>query len=1107
MTQIATLIIDMAANISRLQSDMQQARASVTGAAGDMQRAANTARGALEALGAGISIAAIVASVQQVSKAIIDAEAQAVKFRAAMGSIVGAENVARELDYVRSTARQLGLDLDATSNAYLRLSASARGTALAGDETRNIFTAVSRAATTLGLSSAEADGALLAISQMMSKGTVQAEELRGQLGERLPGAFQIAARAMGVSTAELGKMLEAGQVVADDFLPKFARELMKMGESAEKASGTAARELQRMKNAWGEFTQAVADSGTANVIGGVLGRFASAFANIAEQIRIAKAQGAGFFGQMRAAIDAPFGGTAQQRLEGATRDYNNASGPFANLDRMAAQARIDGAARDLSVLNADKGYADETSRGRFGEIAREAARAAAETDKLRISVGSLRREMSGQDKDFQAHLTSLRQAFERGVIPTQKEYVDLVTKLIEKEGGVKDAMKARSDAQKEGERAAKKLNEAYFEGIGISKDYSERVRELETLYKTKKYSTEQYVDAIKRLASEQPIVRENVRKEADAQKYLADMQREGAEAREKYADSLLKGQAEAEKALATVTEERDKLGMTKEQLVELTAKRYEAMAATAEQRAEEASLTGEYGEQIKALERTAQAYRDAARVVREGGRVQAGIDDARRVSEEAKKAADAWRQQTEQIERSITDSLMRGFESGKGFAQGLVDTLKSMFKTLVLRPVISAIVQPVAGGLTGLLGLSGLATAGTGSGGAAGTAGAVGSVASGASGLGGLLGGFGGSLGAFGSSMGASMATMFSGPGLFATLGEAATLVQGGAVASGLGMGAGAALPYLGAAMAIVSLLAKKRGGPKLGGSFTTGGLDRFYTPTTADTEVGGIGSGVISSIAQYANMLGGSASGIGLSLGFDSDPQGTAGSRISALLRGATGQTIYESVNRDVGRDDAVLQAELGNETARLIIAGLKDAQLPTAVRDFLASIDVARVTAGTLDSIMAQAGALVPKVAGLDGQTVLYSNEQRALLAQMGPQPRPGGTVLFDAGITDDGMGPRLPLSPVDQVAAVLGDAPTLQESIASAVADATGAGTPTSELRSVSSEMLDVMIAQRADHQEIATRHSAAFTAMHAELQQLRSAFERINIIATMSSVRPA
>ena len=44
---------------------------------------------------------------------------------------------------------------------------------------------------------------MLALAQMASKGTVQAEELRGQLGERLPGAFKIAAAAMGVTQAEL----------------------------------------------------------------------------------------------------------------------------------------------------------------------------------------------------------------------------------------------------------------------------------------------------------------------------------------------------------------------------------------------------------------------------------------------------------------------------------------------------------------------------------------------------------------------------------------------------------------------------------------------------------------------------------------------------------------------------------------------------------------------------------------------------------------------------------------------------------------------------------------------------------------------------------------
>ncbi len=1101
MTQIATLIIDMAANVSRLMSDMQSARTAVTGAAGDMQRAANTARSALEAIGVTVSVAAVIASVRQIGSALIDAEASAVKFRAAMGALVGADNVGRELDFVRSTARQLGLDLDATANSYIKLAASARGTSLAGAQTQEIFTAVSRAATTLGLSSAEADGALLAISQMMSKGTVQAEELRGQLGERLPGAFQVAVRAMGVSTQELGKMLEAGQVIADDFLPKFAKELMKMGESAEAGARTAARELQRMKNAWSEFTQAVADSGAAQAIGGILGRFASAFANIAEQIRIAKAEGKGFFGQMGAAIDAPFGGTAQQRLNSATRDFNNASGPFANLDRMDAQSRIDRAARELSILNADKGYADETSRGRFGEIATASAKAAGEVSKLTGELTKLRTEMSGQDKDFQAHLSTYRRAFEQGIIPTQKEYVDLVTKLIEKEGGVKDAMKARSGATTEAQREAKRLNETLFESLGVNKDYLEELQRLHTLHQTGKLGLEQYRAAVERLIQAQPGVRENARAEADAQKFLADMQREATAARDKYAESLFKGRDEAERALAVVTEERAKVGLTKDALAELTAKRYEAMAATAEHKLEEASLTGEYGDQIIALQRTSEAYREAARVVREGGRADAAAEDARKVADEAKKAADAWKTQTDNIERSITDSLMRGFESGKGFAQGLVDTLKSMFKTLVLQPVIKAIVQPVAGGLTGLLGLSGLATAGTGYGGAAGTAGAVGSVASGAGGLGSILGGLGGAVGAFGSSAGASLATMFSGPGLFATLGEAATLVQGGAVASGLGMGFGATVPYLGAALAIVSLLNKKRGGPKLGGSFTTGGLDRFYTPTTADSDVAGIGSGVLTSIAQYANALGGSASGIGLSLGFDSDPQGRAGSRISALLRSATGADIYSSVNRDVGRDDSVLQAELGNETAKLIIAGLKDAQLPTAVRDFIASIDLARVTAGTLDSIIAEAQKMVPQIGGGAGDMVLYSNEQRALLAQMGPQPRAGGITLFDSSIVSDGAGPVRPLSPVDQVAAVLGDGPRLADAIAEAVATSTG-GTA-----QITSSSLDVLREIRDDAREAFARMSTAYTAMVTELQLSRSAFERINIIATMSSVRPA
>ena len=73
---------------------------------------------------------------------------------------------------------------------------------------------------------------------------------------------------MGVSTSELGKMLEAGQVIAEDFLPKFAKQLEKeLGQASADAAGTAARELNRLKNEFGDLVKTVADGGSANAIG------------------------------------------------------------------------------------------------------------------------------------------------------------------------------------------------------------------------------------------------------------------------------------------------------------------------------------------------------------------------------------------------------------------------------------------------------------------------------------------------------------------------------------------------------------------------------------------------------------------------------------------------------------------------------------------------------------------------------------------------------------------------------------------------------------------------------------------------------------------------
>ncbi|MDD3293087.1 MAG: tape measure protein [Geobacteraceae bacterium] len=186
-------------------------------AAGTSFLSLKSASGALTGALAGVGVASL-------GKDCIDAALKVQKLETAFRSVSG-KDAARELAWLREESNRLGLDITATADEYAKLAAAAKGTALEGEETRRIFTAISESATALGLSGEEAAGALMAVQQMISKGKVSAEELRQQLGERLPGAFQIAAKAMGVSTAELDKMLVNGRVTAEDMLPKLATAL------------------------------------------------------------------------------------------------------------------------------------------------------------------------------------------------------------------------------------------------------------------------------------------------------------------------------------------------------------------------------------------------------------------------------------------------------------------------------------------------------------------------------------------------------------------------------------------------------------------------------------------------------------------------------------------------------------------------------------------------------------------------------------------------------------------------------------------------------------------------------------------------------------------
>jgi hypothetical protein len=155
------------------------------------------------------------------------------------------------------------------------------------------------------------------------------------------------------------------------------------------------------------------------------------------------------------------------------------------------------------------------------------------------------------------------------------------------------------------------------------------------------------------------------------------------------------------------------------------------------------------------------------------------------------------------IGRSLTDALLRGFEKGEGFADNLAETMRNLFGSLVLKPIIQPIVRSAAGLVTGALGslLPGSAAA---SGGAA---------AGYESAFGGILSGAG------------SFVTGMLGD---ATAGIASMLGASTGVATGIGAFAASAVPVIGAIAALAGLFKKKPSGKYAWGSMDMASGDVF---------------------------------------------------------------------------------------------------------------------------------------------------------------------------------------------------------------------------------------------------------------------------------------
>lgn len=195
------------------------------------------------ALGAGVT------SISSFISSLVNTAREAGRARVVLRNIsTDTREYARSLKFLAELTNKYGTDLIGTTEAFAKFKAAATPAGIAMAEQERIFSNISKAMASFGISGGEAALTMMAITQMMSKGKISSEELRRQLGERMPVAMQAMANAAGVSMSQLDKLLKEGKLRSAEIMGKFSDELAKL--SGDTSTDNLESSLGRLKNSF-----------------------------------------------------------------------------------------------------------------------------------------------------------------------------------------------------------------------------------------------------------------------------------------------------------------------------------------------------------------------------------------------------------------------------------------------------------------------------------------------------------------------------------------------------------------------------------------------------------------------------------------------------------------------------------------------------------------------------------------------------------------------------------------------------------------------------------------------------------------------------------------
>jgi tape measure domain-containing protein len=183
--------------------------------------------------------------------------------------------VQRQLVAVANTTRT---GIEETITLYTRLARTAGELGMSQSDVVRLTDLTAKTLVVSGTSATQASGALLQFSQALGGGVVRAEEFNSIL-EGTPVIVQEVAKSMGLTVAELRRLVIAGEVTSQQFAEAFLDATGRINDSFSELGPTVEGALTQLSNA---FAEAI---GRGNAAGGATQELAAAIIELAAMIR------------------------------------------------------------------------------------------------------------------------------------------------------------------------------------------------------------------------------------------------------------------------------------------------------------------------------------------------------------------------------------------------------------------------------------------------------------------------------------------------------------------------------------------------------------------------------------------------------------------------------------------------------------------------------------------------------------------------------------------------------------------------------------------------------------------------------------------------------